>query len=130
MEWWSGYVGLPFESRGRGPHAYDCWGLVRAVYLDRLGVDLPSYGEISATDLARVARKMEDSKNDGWVPCGPEPLAVVLMTTSATGRRISHVGVMVDENRVLHIMRTTLAVVVPVRHYSVSGRIEGYRRLA
>lgn len=129
-DWWSGYVGLPFVDGGRGPLGYDCWGLVRAVYSDRLGVGLPSYGEISAADLVRVSRQMEASRNDGWVECGPEPLAVALMTTTATGRRIAHVGVMVDERRVMHVMRATLTAVVPVTHFSVAGRIVGYRRLA
>ncbi len=130
MDWWFRYIGLPFEDGGRGPHSYDCWGLIKAVYADRLGVDLPSYGEISARDLIRVSRQMEGSKDDGWVECGPVPLAVALMTTTATGRRIAHVGVMVDERRVMHVMRATLTAVVPVSHFSVAGRIVGYRRLA
>lgn len=99
------------------------------MYSDQLGVDLPTYGEISAADLVRVSRKMENSKDEGWVQCGPEPLSVVLMTTTSTGRRIAHVGVMVDDRRVMHVMQSTMTAVVPVTHFSVAGRIVGYRRL-
>lgn len=129
MTWWSEYIGIPFLSGGRGSSAYDCWGLVRAVYADRLGLELPSYGEISADDLVRVARAMDRAKDDGWVPCGPQPFAVVLMRHPRGGRRIVHVGVMVDDKRVMHVEEATSTVVVPVDHMSVSGRIVGYRRM-
>ena len=131
MEWFSRYIGLPFDDGGRGPHGYDCWGLVRAVYADRLGVDLPSYGEISARDLARIARQMETAKDDGWRQIGtPRALDVVLMRSGRGGARVVHVGVMVDANRLLHVEEAAATAVVPVTHFSVAGRIVGYRRRA
>ena len=130
MDWWLKWVGLPFEDGGRGPHSYDCWGLLRAVYAERLGVDLPSYGEISARDLARIARAMEAGKDDGWQECGPAPLAAVLMRSGRGGQRVVHVGVMADERRLLHVEEAAAAAVVPITHFSVAGRIVGFRRLA
>lgn len=130
MQWWSRYIGLPFLDGGRGPHAYDCWGLVRRVYADRLSVALPSYGEISARDLARVARAMGAAKDDGWQACAPQSLAVVLMRSGRGGARVVHVGVMVDAARLLHVEVAAAAAVVPITHFSVAGRITGYRRLA
>ena len=130
-EWWSNYIGLPFEDGGRGPYHYDCWGLLRAVYMDRLGIALPSYGEISARDLVRVARAMDAGKDDGWLPVNePQALDVALMRSGSGGRLVVHVGVMVDTQRLLHVEQATAAAVVPVTHYTVSGRIVGYRRLA
>lgn len=130
MTWWSRYIGAPFLSGGRGPVAYDCWGLCRAVYDDQLGIDLPSYGEISARDLVRVARAMEAQKDDGWTSCEPEPFAIALMRHPRGGARVVHVGVMIDARRVLHVEEATAAVVVPVAHVSVAGRVLGFRRLA
>lgn len=131
MDWWSEYIGLPFEDCGRGPNGYDCWGLVRRVYFDRLGLELPSYGEISARDLARIARAMEAVKDEGWTQTlTPRSLDVVLMRSGRGGRRVVHVGVMVDGARVLHVEEATAAAVVPITHFSVVGRIIGYRRLA
>ena len=57
--WWDSYIGLPF---GEGPGEVTCWSLVVRVYAERLGVTLPAYGEISAHDLACVARAMEAAK--------------------------------------------------------------------
>ena len=128
MQWWSRYVGLPF---GEGRGQVTCWGLVRAVYADRLGVDLPSYGEISARDLVRVARAMEQGKDDGWrVPAAPDALDVCLMRAPRGGALVCHVGVMVDAARVLHVEAASAAVVVPRGHFSIAHRIMGFRRLA
>jgi len=130
MEWWGRYVGLPFLDGGRDLSGLDCWGLVRMVYAERLGVALPEYGEISAKDLVRVARAMEVGKNDGWQTVSvPQALDVALMRSGQGGRLVVHVGVMVDNRRVLHVEQATAAVVVPVSHFSVAGRIMGYRRL-
>ncbi|WP_164681912.1 C40 family peptidase [Fuscovulum blasticum] len=129
--WWEAYVGLPFVDGGRGPDAYDCWGLVRQVYADLLGIDLPSYGEISAMDLIRIARTMRAGADDGWrVPAIPDELDVVLMRGTGGRSSVVHVGVMVSQTRLLHIEAGSGAVVVPVSHWSVAGRIIGWRRRA
>lgn len=126
--WWERYIGLPF---GEGPGEVTCWSLVVKVYADRLGIALPAYGEISAADLSRIARTMEARKDDGWVaPDAPGVHDVVLMRGPRSGSRVLHVGVMVDDRRLLHVEEASAAVVVPVDHWSVSGRILGYRRRA
>lgn len=128
MNWWAKYVGIPF---GDGPGELHCWGLVRRVYHDQLGVDLPEYGEISAHDLMRVARKMAAVKDDGWqMITAPQALDVCIMRSGQGGARAVHVGVMIDSRRLLHIEAASAAVVVPAAHFSVAGRILGYRRLA
>lgn len=126
--WWGPYVGLPF---GEGPGQVTCWGLVRRVYADHLAIDLPAYGEISARDLVRIARAMAAGKDDGWcVPELPAPFDVCLMRGSSGGAVVVHVGVVTEPGRVLHVEAASAAVVVPVGHFSVAGRIMGYRRLS
>lgn len=126
MHWSAGYVGLPF---GEGPGQVTCWSLVRRVYADQLSIELPEYGEISARDLARIARAMAAGKDDGWRVVGqPRALDVVLMRAGRGGAAVVHVGVMADDRRLLHVEAATAAVVVPVTHISVAGRIVGYRR--
>lgn len=126
MNWAARYVGLPF---GEAQGEVTCWGLVRRVYYDRLGLDLPEYGEISARDLLRIARAMGAAKDDGWRAVSPPaPLDVCLMRGPQGGAAVVHVGVMVDAQHLLHVEAATAAVIVPVAHYSVAGRIVGYRR--
>lgn len=39
--WVNKWVGLPYQERGRGPDAYDCLGLVIAVWRERFGAEPP-----------------------------------------------------------------------------------------
>lgn len=126
MNWAASYVGIPF---GMGPGELTCWGLVRRIYGDLLGIDLPSYGEISAHDLLRVARAMARGKDDGWrTVAPPQDLDVCLMRGPQGGASVLHVGVMAGPRHVLHVEAATAAVLVPITHFSVAGRILGYRR--
>ncbi|PTV94013.1 NlpC/P60 family protein [Rhodobacter aestuarii] len=124
--WWERYIGLPF---GEGPGEVTCWGLVVAVYGRELSIDLPLYGEISAHDLIRIARAMEKGKDDGWQAVeSPQAFDVVLMRAPNGGAAVVHVGVMIDEARLLHVEEASHAVIVPISHWSVARRILGYRR--
>ena len=128
MRWADAYVGTPF---GDAAGELTCWALVRRVYADRLGIDLPSYGEISAFDLLRIARAMARGKDDGWRTVSPpQDLDVCLMRGPQGGASVLHVGVMAGPRHLLHVEAATAAVLVPIAHFSVAGRILGYRRRA
>ena len=127
MDCWARYVGLPF---GDGPGTRNCWALVAQVYLDQRGIELPLYGEISATDLMRVAREIDRGQaREAWQAVQvPGPMDVVLMRSARGGRAICHVGIIVADNLMLHTESGTAAVVVPLDHMTVRHRIGGYRR--
>lgn len=128
MTWFAPYIGLPF---GEEAPAVTCWGLVCRIYAEQLAVHLPSYGEIPARDLIRVAHAMKAGDGDGWLRVDePRAFDVVAMRAPQGGRSVVHVGVMIDALRMIHVEAATAAVIVPVRHWSVSGRILGYRRRA
>jgi cell wall-associated NlpC family hydrolase len=120
MTWAARYVGLPFDRA-------HCWGLVRMVYADQRGIDLPSYGEISAAELVRVADKISAEKHNGdWTQVAePQAFDVALMRGRA---RVWHVGIMIDAGNVLHTERATGAVIVPVDSAIMRGRIASYWR--
>lgn len=126
MNWWGSYVGLPF---GEGAGEVTCWSLICRVYADHLAISLPAYGDISARDLLRVAKAMGAGKDDGWrVPAVPAPFDVCLMRSARGGAAVVHVGVVTIAGQILHVEAASAAVVVPVTHFSVAGRIMGYRR--
>ncbi|MFG1247609.1 NlpC/P60 family protein [Xanthobacter flavus] len=109
--WANPYVGIPFLAGGRDCAGCDCWGLVRLVYSEVLGIDLPTYGEISAGDLARVTRTIrDDSAVAPWLPIEGEARAFDVLVMA--GRPL-HVGVMIDARHVLHVEAATAAVIVP-----------------
>ena len=55
------YVGKPFVDGARGPDAYDCWGLVAAIYLEEYGITLPEY-YVSAMDTEKVSETMSTDR--------------------------------------------------------------------
>lgn len=110
--WSIPYVGIHFVDGGRDASGCDCWGLVHLVYREVLGIDLPTYGEISAHDVARVTERIrEDSAGAPWLPVlvAAQPFDVLVMR----GKPL-HVGLMVDAAHVLHVEAATSAVIVPV----------------
>jgi cell wall-associated NlpC family hydrolase len=127
MDWVSRYVGLPF---GQGPGQVTCWSLVRLVYAGELGTDLPEFGDIDPRDLVRVAREMRSDRNTSpWrEPPRPGVFDVVLMRSARGGRAVCHVGLIADVRRVLHAEEASGTVLVPIDHFTIRGRIAGYRR--
>lgn len=137
-DWWAPYVGLPF---GEGPGEVTCWSLVRRIYADQLGIDLPSYGEVSAGYLAALARRqaaearaevsdlMADDRIAGqWRDVTLPFVFDVVRMLDLRSRRVGHVGVMLDHCRLIHAEQATGAAVVSVTHPTVASRIVDYRR--
>lgn len=130
MSWPDRYMKIPFMDGGRAMSGCDCFGLVRLVMNDQCGILLPSYGEISARDLAKIAVSMEaDAQSEAWIPVEqPREFDVVVMRWFARPQT-GHVGIMVDDRRVLHTEeRTGSPVIVPLTHYSIKGRVKWFRR--
>lgn len=118
--WWGRYVGLPYAEA-------HCWALVRRVFADQRGIDLPDYGEISARDLLRVARAIGAAQaREPWVAVDvPQAYDVALMRGRA---QVWHVGVMTDARHVLHTEAAIDAVRLPIDSLGLRGRITGFRR--
>ena len=94
---------VPFVERGRDFKGVDCWGLVLLGYSHVLGIELPSYvdcydeadvrgsvelGQLVASHLPEWRRVSDPRAMDG---------ALFLIN-----RRPVHMGLLVDEQRVLH----------------------------
>jgi len=107
----------------------DCWGLVCLVYANELDIALPSYGEVSAADLIRVARSI-GAGQEGW-QVAEKPRAFDVVAMRFYGRSwVGHVGIMVDSKHMIHTERATAVACVPLDHFTVRDRIASIRRLA
>lgn len=95
--WWGRYVGIPYLDKGRTDQGCDCWGLVRLVYAQELGIYLPSWHTHDGLDDIRDMLK-QHLPQYRRLECS-EPFSIVLFSSSVTAM---HVGVVVDDDRMLH----------------------------
>ena len=100
--WTADYVGLPYADKGRDRDGVDCWGLVRLVYAELMGIELPSHadGYVSAAELADVTRAIRGNMRP-WSPVArPHALDVVLLRIAGSE---AHVGLIVGGGFMLHV---------------------------
>ncbi len=118
------YVGVPFLDHGRDMGGFDCWGLVWHYLTHEGGMrGLDSHSETSARDMMAIATLFDDAAaSTRWRSIEQSNLHrfdVVQMWTwekyqgkTIKGRR--HVGVMVDDARMMHVEEGISTVVVPI----------------
>lgn len=131
MNWVDKYQFIPFVNLGWDFNGVHCWGLVRLVYKTELGIDLPTYGDTSATDLKTLSQKITyHSDDEKWFAVQREqlkPFDVVVMKFAGS-RRIGHVGLYVGGGQVMHCEKATDVAIVPFSHHTVKHRITAFRR--
>lgn len=120
------FVGLPWQDRGRTPDGLDCWGLLRLVYADVLGIDLPDHsnGYIDTSDAA-ISGLIDVGLSD-WDSVAPgteRPLDAVLIRQAPW-----HVGVIVRRGLMLHMPENKASCIEPYDTGRWSRRVEGIYR--
>lgn len=126
--WWQGYIGTPFSEKGRDHSGLDCWGLVRLVYAEKLGVDLPSYAENyrDSNDREVLTALVEAEKKSRWLAVEkPKPYDVIILTMMGLP---THVGVVVNSRQMLHILKGTNAVLEDFTGLKWRNRVKGFAR--
>ncbi|MFQ5954022.1 MAG: C40 family peptidase [Kiloniellales bacterium] len=101
--WTEGYIGIPYADKGHSRDGVDCWGLVRLVYAEQLGVDLPSYADryASAADLDEVARLIDGERGPWRTVKRPRALDVLLLRIRGAA---GHVALVAAPGWMLHVM--------------------------
>lgn len=118
-------LGKPFQYGGRGPIAYDCYGL--AIELQRRrGVALPDFG--SAVQRHVIHRMIMDGRSSFRQIPLPEPWCLV---TFSLGRDLtSHIGVVLDDGkRFIHIMQDVHVCVERLASDTWKNKVTGYYHL-
>jgi len=113
------YLGKPWESGGNGPDAYDCWGLVRAVYRDH-GIILPVV-DVDAHKSLEVRHAFNAGDFTQWEKLNhAQHLAAVLMSK---GKQPDHVGVWLhtEGGGVIHSIQGAGVVYNGIRSLSMMG---------
>lgn len=114
-------MGVPFVVRGRGPKAYDCWGLVRGVLL-AAGQDLPLFLEDGDGISEQKARL------DQWTflhDATPQPFDIVIFDL---GKQSLHLGVVCGPQMFLHITYGMTSGVERFTDLRWRSRLKGFYR--
>ncbi|MDH1548597.1 hypothetical protein [Pseudomonas juntendi] len=91
------FMRAPYREGARGPIAFDCWGLCRAIRHELFGLDLlPSLGGVGK-DKIRANTKAYRVLRKAMEECNPEPGAIAAVLR---GEALLHVGtVLLSEGR-------------------------------
>lgn len=124
--WVMRYLGAPWSRGADGPDAYDCWGLVRAVYRNELMIELPIV-DIDSHNLLSIHRAMRDhNERSRWVTVYPPSMYDVAIMSY--GNRPHHVGLWTGSG-ILHALEGSGVVHQSMHSLSIHRwNILGYYR--
>jgi len=112
-------IGQPFDWENK--HGYNCYGLCREV-CRRMGIDLPD--RESPRDELKRSEYIEESSKEYERLSAPEPGC--LITFWIRWPYVSHVGVMLDRFRFIHVMRKRNVCIERIDNPYWKKRIDGY----
>ena len=117
-------LGKRFRYGGRGPEHFDCYGLVMEMYR-RQGIDLPEYE--SFADPRLIDAGLSDGR-ERWVTGIEAPEAGCMVMFRVHPPYVSHIGVMLDSLRFIHIMHKTGVAVERIDSLLWRDKLAGFYR--
>ena len=128
MEWSAEYIGIPYQINGRDRDGIDCWGLVRLVYQEQLGKQIPSYAGYydHAEDYDGFATAFDEGIADWQEVTEPKEFDSIWVRLMGID---CHTGVMLDNGKMLHAMVGAESCIVDVSTKAWQRRVIGCYRL-
>lgn len=120
------YIKIPFLDHGRNFDGCDCYGLVRLIYKNEFGIELPllmSY--LDSTQGKEISVLIEDNIPLLNAKKVNEPEIGTIAIFNIKGFPM-HMGVYIGNNRVLHVMKGTNSLCEKFNSGRLKGRLEGY----
>jgi cell wall-associated NlpC family hydrolase len=121
----SEFLDAVFKHNGRGPNAYDCWGLCMAVYR-KLGIELPDYRpECNAYVIESVILQNAESSLFTKLE-KPEVPSLALLKVRP--KAITHVGAMITAKTFLQILENSRVSIGHIDAPPWQNRLRGFYR--
>lgn len=115
------YIGIPFASKGRDRTGLDCWGLLRLIYAEQRGIELPCLAdtyEHSDHGAEAVLRHRE-----GWLDIvNPSEGDLVLFRV----RGEPHIGMVLEGRQFIHARDGAEVCIESLDSVQWASRIEGF----
>lgn len=119
--WITKYIGLPYVTGGRDARGVDCWGLLRLIYRQERGIDLPEYPGLDLEQIRAISREILAIASRDWreVVTPQDGDAVAMSLKDA----LHHVGVWVDADggKIVHCWKGLSVVAETVRMVKMKG---------
>ena len=111
--WAAQYLNIPFAEHGRSRDGLDCYGLVRLVYQEQRGIELPSYTEGYATtdDGAEIEAMCRGELSKLWKEIPAHEAQLFDGVIFRVMGHVSHFGLVLEAPRFLHCMRGVWSVI-------------------
>jgi len=98
------YLQTTYADDGRGPHAFNCWGLTRSARHTLFGKPLlPSYDDIDPDDKPALTDACKAVRGTGFHEVSPRPGAIA---TGWRGQCCVHIGLVVQSDGRLWVLET------------------------
>lgn len=117
-------LGKDFKYGGRGPDKFDCYGLAIEIY-KRLGIELPEYE--SFADPEQIDLGMNDGRRN-YLQEIPKPEVGCMVMFSIRPPYVSHMGIMLDSNKFIHIMHKSQVSVERTDSLLWANKLAGFYR--
>lgn len=122
--WWEKYIGVPFLETGRTLAGCDCWGLVRIVYRQELGILLPSWSfHKDLNDTRIIENELSEAHKVFEKIDSIEPFSIALISSQIS---VLHVGIVVNEKTMLHTLKGKDACIAKIGIYD--RQLKGFYR--
>lgn len=121
QHWITRYLGTPYKEGGRDISGLDCWGLIRLVYHEILGISLPLLPGYTSDNLLSLTREIAAQIDGHWDEViKPKEFDAVAMGIGDTPH---HVGLWTaaDGGRIIHTFKGRAVAAETVRQLRVQG---------
>lgn len=131
LNWSADYIGLPWLARGAERSGVDCYGLVRLVYQERLGIALESFSDayVTAEERDEIAALVAGARaSDPWIEIEPGDEREMDVALFRCAGLASHIGIVVEPGLMLHVSAGHDSEVIRYRDGRWAPRLSGFQR--
>jgi len=123
------YIGTPFKAHGETNEGLDCWGLVRLFYRENYSILLSDFkSAYKNVSERRGINAIIDNQVKKWVKVEREELIPGDLVLLAIGGNKCHIGINIDNNKMLHADEKAGVVVESFNVLRWRERVSGFYR--
>lgn len=123
--WVPRYLGLKYLEDGRDVNGVDCWGLIRLIYMNEAGIELPDFRS-AGQDPAKAFYQAYLVEKENWERVlVPQPMDLVVFKM---GVMPDHVGMVTSPGKFIHVREGKSVLVEKMHGAFWANKIQGFYR--